>query len=137
MAIRLRWGQRVASSYLAKALALLLVPWSAMAACNPPAASVGSIGCQPSLGAPQGSDLILAWRPSLFPNSLGQYPLSAIASGIDLTAPGPIGTITPNIGAFTTLSVSGGITAAGLPTSCAGELTGALWNNGNVVSICP
>lgn len=61
-------------------LLLLLLPspsW-AQTSCTPPAAAEGSPGCQPTLTAPQGGDLLMLWRPSLFPGSLGTVPFSTV-----------------------------------------------------------
>lgn len=113
---------------------------AAMAACNPPQSPLGSPGCQPDLSPAQGSDLIMIWRPSSFPNSLGTTALSNFANSIlatTLASPPPIGGVIPNAGTFSQLNVTGGINAANLPTSCAGRMHGDEWNNGNTVSICP
>lgn len=58
----------------------LVLPSAALAQCNPPSAPVGSIGCQPSLGQAQQGDLVLLWRPSVFPESLGQVPVEQLPS---------------------------------------------------------
>lgn len=51
------------------------------AACSPTNAPPGSVGCQPALPTPiQSTDMMLAWRPSLFPNSLGTYTMAQLAT---------------------------------------------------------
>jgi hypothetical protein len=55
-------------------------------------------------------------------NSGATAPEWGAASAVDLTAPGPIGSITPNTGAFTTLSATGTATLPHIHGSLAGNL---------------
>ena len=55
-------------------------------------------------------------------NSTATAPEWGAASSVDLTAPGPIGSVTPNTGAFTTLSASGTATLPHIHGSIAGNL---------------
>jgi hypothetical protein len=71
----------------------LALAGAANAACNPAQSPVGSPGCQPSLSTPQPTDLVMGWRPNLFPNSLGTYTMSDLsayftAAGGFVTGPG-------------------------------------------------
>jgi hypothetical protein len=50
------------------------------AACTPPGSPPGSVGCQPPLGVPQPSDLVMGWRPNLFPGSLGTYTMAELSA---------------------------------------------------------
>lgn len=58
----------------------------------------------------------------------GSLSLSAIAGPFQVS-----GNLT--VTGLTTLS--GGVVATTLPISCSGKVPGTLWNNGNVLSICP
>ncbi len=86
-------------------LALLLAPAAAFAQCSPPQAPVGSVGCQPALGVPQSSDLLLGWRPSAFPGSLGTISVGNLGflplTGGALTGPLSAPTLTATGGAMT------------------------------------
>lgn len=101
---------------LALALVVTLVltprPGKAQGACNPVGAPVGSIGCQPAFASASGSDLLLLWRPSMFPNALGQVNLQQLSAYV-MSAP------------------------TKLPTACTGLVTGTLWNNAGTVQVCP
>lgn len=106
-------------------LALLLLPSLAFAACNPPGSPVGSIGCRQSIAPPQASDLLLIWRPSAFPNSLGQYSLfdllgAAGAAGAVSAKPalGSCG-VSPTIDAYATNQSGTIVVGSGGPASCA------------------
>ncbi len=71
-----------------------------IAHCNPPFSPIGSIGCQPPLGTPQAEDLILAWRPSLFPNSSGSLRVADLGgggSGFQLWHDGEVAAIGPHL----------------------------------------
>lgn len=100
-------------------LAGLLLPVSAQAACDPLNAPAGSIGCQQLLAAPQGSDYVLTWRSSLFPNSTGIETLNSIFG-----APPPIGSVTPSTGAFTSITTSGNAAVGGTLTASTVAATG-------------
>jgi hypothetical protein len=72
-----------------------LLPFAAKAAaCNPPGSPPGSIGCQPALsGSPQPTDLVMIWRPSLFPGSVNTFTMAQLsayftAAGGFVTGPG-------------------------------------------------
>ncbi len=87
-----------------------MLPGAAFA-CSPSNAPIGSIGCLPSLGAPQTGDLIAAWRPSTYPASAGTLSYSALLGAyLPLTG----GTLT---GALTGISatLTGSGTALTLP----------------------
>ena len=101
----------------------------AVAACIPSNAPLGSVGCQPPLGTPQAGDYMLGWRPNLFPNSLGIYTMSDLATyfatasgsviGPGSTTVGHValwnnttGTLLRDGGALATIAFSGAITDA-------------------------
>jgi hypothetical protein len=87
----------------------------AQAACNPAQSPVGSMGCQPALTPPlQGTDLFEVWRPSLFPNSLGTFTASQMATFFQ-----------SNALKATTGGIGGGALAAGACTSATVAVTSA------------
>jgi hypothetical protein len=65
---------------LVASLFALAFAGAAEAACNPAQSPIGSAGCQPPLGTPQPGDLVIGWRPSIFPNSTGTYTMAELSA---------------------------------------------------------
>lgn len=104
------------------AMAAILFPMGAHAAapCDPTQATTGMFGCSPTALSAAGTDYLYLWQPSLFPTAQHKITVDNLFNGrggsnINLTSPGPIGSVTPNTGAFT--SLSGSSTATGSVTS--------------------
>lgn len=51
---------------------------------------------------------------------------------IDLTAPGPIGSVTPSTGAFTTLTANGATTVTGASFGLSGNISAAAWTTAGI-----
>jgi hypothetical protein len=102
--------------------------------CSPPQAPVGSIGCQPPLPTPpQSTDLMPAWRSSLFPNSLGTYTMGQLATFFQ--GAGGFATLAANIftGTQTFAHATAGFPSIVIPTKVAtptSPVDGAIWNDG-------
>lgn len=90
------------------ALLACLPPGAAFAACVPSQATKGMVGCQPIAPSVLGTDFIQTWIPGAFPNSLQIISVDTLFQGrsVNLTSPGPIGTVTPNTGAFTQMAAN-------------------------------
>lgn len=111
---------------LIAALFIALLPAAAQAVCNPTQSPPGSIGCQPALSTPQPTDLVMSWRPSLFPNSSGTFTIAQM-SAYFATASGFItGPISSTVGH---LAVWGDTTGTSL-TDLATPLSVALGGTG-------
>ena len=107
-----------------------MAPAAAFAQCSPPNAGAGTMGCQPSLGAPQSTDLLLGWRPSAFPSSAGTLTVGGLFSGLipftgPITAPsatftgsGTALTVTNNA-SFGSLSIGHIISTGTIPVASA------------------
>lgn len=82
-----------------------LLPGVAFAQCVPSQATKGMVGCQPIAPSIAGTDFIEVWLPGAWPNSLQIVPVDTLFQGRtpDLASPGPIGSVAPSTGAFTTI----------------------------------
>lgn len=63
-------------------------------------------------------------------------PLTLSGTGTGLTVTNNA-TVSGSLNVVGTTTMSGGVAVANLPTSCTNQPTGILWNNGNVLSVCP
>lgn len=87
---------------------------------------VSLLFCTPAF-AQQAKDAVIVTGPNFQQLPIGTLPVTptggiqmtlsqALAFGANLTMPGPIGSVTPNTGAFTTLSANGAVTFTGAGT---------------------
>ena len=63
-------------------LVLLGLPFGAHAACTPANAPAGSPGCLPVSTSAAGTDTLMLWKPSLFPNSLRQVSVDNLIAPV-------------------------------------------------------
>jgi hypothetical protein len=89
------------------AIAAVVLPVVAHAACDPTQATAGMLGCSPTAPSAAGTDYLYLWQPPKFPNSQQKITVDSLFNGRgapNLASPGPIGGTTPNTGAFTTIT---------------------------------
>lgn len=92
------------------AVTLILTPLSAWAQC-----AGGLLSNCPAAVSPQTNDLVYGWQPGQTPHSRS-FTLTQIGTAvvtIPFASPPPLGNVTPNTGAFTSLSATGAATVNG------------------------
>lgn len=104
-------------------LAFLLLPISAMAACQPSQATVGMIGCQPVASSVLGTDYVPMWLPGPFPNSAQIITVNNLFTGRTITSP-----IFPAL-TLNALVLGGGAGTTPTPVGSLGTTTTVLHGN--------